>query len=218
MHVPVERAHGLEAVKTKLAATRRRRERRQLLEAEVVPLARRGDPGALELLTDLARDPRSGVREEAIRGLSASGRAAVPCIRALIEAEVVDPALPWALGMVGSAEDAELLLSFLHRRGLRLRYTATEALDDLAVPASHEGFRLALRDKRLFVRARAMAALRERCSDLELVEALDAAKYDVPWYRLLTRRYFSLWARGPRARAWRGRRPRADEEARHAPD
>jgi hypothetical protein len=215
---PVRVPDDLRALRAKFAATSRRRERRWLLQDEVVPLARGGDPAALACLAELARDPESGIREDAIRGLSGAGRPAAPHVRALIEAGVVDAALPWALSVVGSPADAELLLPFFERRGLRLRYTATEALDDLGAPASHEGFRLALRDKRLFVRARAMAALRVRCSDPELVEALDAAKWDVPWYRLLTRRYFSLWARGPRARAWRARRASVGEDASRAPD
>ncbi len=208
MRSQVEYSGDLEALKTELAATRRQRERRRLIQGVLVPLARRGDPAVLSFLTELAREPQSGIREDAIRGLSEAGSVAAPYLRALAAEQLVDAALPWALGMVGSAEDAELLLPFLRTRGLRLRYNATEALDELAAPASHEGFRLALRDRRLFVRARAMAALRDRCSDLELVEALDAAKSDMPWYRLVTRRYFTLWARAPRWRSSRERRRR----------
>jgi HEAT repeat protein len=209
MRSPVEYAGDLEALKTKLAATRRRRDRKRLLRDAIVPLAKGHDPGALAFLADLARDPQSGVREDAIRGMIDAGPVAAPYVRALAREQLSDAALPWALGSVGSREDAELLLPFFGRRGLRLRYNATEALDELDVPATHQGFRLALRDRRLFVRARAMAALRERSSDQELVEALDAAKRDVPWYRFVTRRYFTLWARAPRARSLRARRLRS---------
>jgi hypothetical protein len=205
MGSPVEYAGDLEALKKQFAATTRRRGRRRLLRDRVVPRAKSRDPAALAFLTDLARDPHSGVRADAIRGLMDAGPVAAPYIRALVDGEVGDAALPWALGAVGAAADADLLVQFFHRPGLRLRYNATEALDELDAPATHEGFRLALRDRRLFVRARAMAALRERCSDLELVEALDAAKRDVPWFRPVTRRYFTLWARGPRARSLRSR-------------
>ena len=106
---PVADPDSLEALKSKLAAARRRRERKRVLQDEVVPLARTGDPAALACLTELARDPRSGLREDAIRGLSGSGRVAAPYVRALIEEQVVDPALPWALSVTGSPEDAELL-------------------------------------------------------------------------------------------------------------
>lgn len=203
MRSPVEHSGDLEALQRRLAATRRQRDRTRLLQDAVAPLARTGDPAALRFLADLARDPHSRIREDAIRGLREAGPVAAPYIRALAAEQLVDAALPWALGAVGSAEDAELLLPFLRRRGLRLRYNATEALDELDAPATHEGFRLALRDRRVFVRARAMAALRDRCSDLELVEALDAAKSDMPWYRLMARRYFTLWARAPRSRSSR---------------
>jgi HEAT repeat protein len=203
-----EYAADSDAIRTTLASMRSTRERRQLLQQQVLPRAERGDSHALALLAEVARDPSSarGLRELAIQGLSKAGPPAAPYVRSLVSDGVVDPALPWALGVVGSPEDAQLLLPFFRRRGLRLRYNAALALEQLGAPVTHEGFQVALRDRRVFVRAQAMAALRERCTDLELLEALAAARNDVPWYRLLTRRYFTLWARGPSARVSRRRK------------
>lgn len=185
-----------------------------MLERSLAALSEPGDSVALQSVAEVARDPNcsSRVRARAIDALRQAGPDAAPYIRGLIEAGVNDPALPWALAETGSEADADLLVPFLSGRGLRRRVNAVVALDQLGVPATHEGFRLALRDRRVFVRASAMSALRERCSDAELLEALIAAKRDTAWYRLVAQRYYTLWARGPTAReAHRARHPPIDE-------
>ena len=207
-------ADELTSLKVALEEASSARKRNRLLEQSLGPLAGTGDPAALEFIAEVAKDPHcsGAVRRRAIDALRRAGPPAGPYVRELIDAGVSDTVLPWALAETGSESDTDLLVPFLRHRGLRRRVNAVVALDQLGAPHTHEGFGIALRDRRLFVRASAMSALRERCSDAELLEALHAAKRATPWYRLMAHRYFTLWARKPSAReAHRARHPPLDE-------
>jgi HEAT repeat protein len=208
---PVEYWGDLDALQAELSSKTSGRTRRRMLERAAIPLAKSGDPRALAFLAELVRDPASSrrVRVDAIQALIRAGPAAAPYVRNLIKDSVVDPRLPWALSEVGSPEDVQLLQPLLHRRGLWLRYNSVMALDRLDGPGARECLAQALSDRRFVVRARAIAALRKRCADLELWQAIDAARKRVPWYRLYARRHLKKWARWAAAPPSRRRPPRS---------
>jgi HEAT repeat protein len=197
---PAEYWGDIDALQAKFEATESRRERNRLLERAAVPLAKSGDPKALDFLAWLLRNPHHPIASWGVRGFAvyALGKAepvAAPYLRALIEDGVVDAGVPTALGLVGSTEDVQLLLPFLRHRGVLLRFNTVLALDRLDGPGAREGFLLALSDRRFFVREVAIMALRNRCADLEVIEALDDARTRIPWYRMLARQHLRARAR-----------------------
>ena len=54
---------------------------------------------------------------------------------------------------------------------------------------------LALSDRRMFVREKALVALDKYYTDDELIHAVADARKRVPWYRLLTHHTYRQWAR-----------------------
>jgi HEAT repeat protein len=188
----------VEALQAKLASTPSRRMRDRMIEAAAVPLGKSGDPRAAEFLAELVRDRSSTrrVNRAAIQGLKEAGRAAAPPVRDLLKDGVHDLGAVWVIGEVGSADDVELLLPLLRCRGLRLRYYTIMALNELGDDArAVDGFEFALRDRRMFVREKALVALGKYYDDDELLEAVAQARARVPWYRLLTHHTYRQWAR-----------------------
>lgn len=192
---PVEYQGELEGVKQRLAVAGSRRERNRILEAAAVSLGKSRHSEALEFLAELARDPKShwGVRSSAIRGLGKAGAAGVPYLKSLIATGSVSAGLPWALANAGSPGDADVLLPFLDRRGLRLRINTVSAFEQLEMRPDYEGIVRALGDPRFLVRGRAMVILKHKCSDLEIIQILETAKRRVPWYRPFVRWNLSRW-------------------------
>lgn len=192
---PLEYRGDLEGVKQKLVAAGSPRERKRILESAAVPLGKTRRSEALVFLADLARDPKShwGIRSSAIRGLGKAGAAGVPYLKSLIASGSVDAGLPWALADAGSRKDADALLPFLDRRGLRLRINTVSAFEQLEMRPDHEGIVRALGDPRFLVRARAFVILKHNCSDLQIIEILETAKRCVPRYRLFVRWNLSRW-------------------------
>jgi HEAT repeat protein len=191
----VEDWDHLEALQARLGSTSSRRKRGRLVDLAAVPLGTSGEPRALAFLAELVRDPASSrrVNRAAVHGLKEAGPAAAPHLRELLKDGVADPGVAWPLGEAGSPEDVPLLLPLLQRKGLRLRYNTLSALDELDGPGALDGFHLALSDRRLFVREKAFVALRKRCADPEVIEAIQAARKRVPWYRLVTHRMYQQW-------------------------
>jgi HEAT repeat protein len=185
------------ALQAKLASTPSRRRRDRMIEATAVPLGKSGDPRAAEFLAELVRDRSSTrrVNRAAIQGLKEAGRAAAPPVRGLIKDGVHDLGAVWVLGEVGSADDVEILLPLLRGRGLRLRYYTVIALDEVGDARAVDGFEFALRDRRMFVREKALVALGKYYDDDELLEAVAQARGRVPWYRFLTHHTYRQWAR-----------------------
>jgi HEAT repeats len=185
------------ALQARLAATSSRRRRTRLILAAAGPLGRTGQPEATEFLAGLVRDRSSSrsVNRAAVQGLKEAGPAAAPALRGLLRDGVNDAGVVWLLGEVGSAEDVELLVPLLRHRGLRLRYYAVTALDEVGDDSAVDGLRFALTDRRMFVREKALVALDRRYTDDELIDAVDQARQRVPWYRLLTHHTYRQWAR-----------------------
>jgi hypothetical protein len=199
---PVEYRGDLDALRSALASARSKREREGLLERAAVPLGHTGDPKALAFLAELIRE-RPGawrVTGHAVRGLAAAGPPALPYLRELVEAGAKAPGLPSAFEQIGSPDDASLLLPFLGERGLRLRLNTVLTIDSLGGPAATEGLATAIRDRRYLIRAAALSGLRRACSDFEVIEILETARNDLPWYRLIARRNLRQWTRGIAAR------------------
>ncbi len=194
---PEEDLGDVAAVQAQLASTPSRRRRNRMIEVAAVPLGKSGDPRAAEFLAELVRDRSSSrrVNRAAIQGLKESGRAAAPPVRSLLKDGVHDLGAVWVLGEVGSADDVEILLPLLHSRGLRLRYYTVMALDELGDARAVDGFEFALRDRRMFVREKALVALGKYYEDDELLEAVAQARRRVPRYRLLTHHTYRQWAR-----------------------
>jgi len=168
-----------------------------MIEAAAVPLGQTGEPEAAEFLAAIVRDRSSSRRlnRAAVQGLKEAGPAAAPSVRELLKDRVDDAGAVWLLGEVGSAEDVELLVPMLRRRGLRLRYYTVMALDELGDPSAVDGLLFALSDRRMFVREKALVALGKHYTDEELIDAVADARKRVPWYRRLTHHTYRQWER-----------------------
>ena len=194
---PDEELGDLEAIRARLAATPSRRQRNRIIEVAAVPLGQRREPKAAEFLAEFVRDRSSTrrVNRAAVQGLKEAGPAAAPAMRGLLKDGVEDAGAVWLLGEVGSAEDVELLVPMLRRRGLRLRLYTVMALDELGDPSAVDGLCYALSDRRMFVREKALVALDRYYTDDELIRAVEDARSRVPWYRVLTHHTYRQWAR-----------------------
>ncbi len=162
-----------------------------------MPLGQSREPKAAEFLAGLVRDRSSTrrVNRAAVQGLKEAGPVAAPAVRGLLEDGVEDAGAVWLLGEMGSAEDVDLLVPMLHRRGLRLRLYTVMALDELGDPSAVEGLCYALSDRRMFVREKALVALDKHYTDDQLINAVEDARKRVPWYRPLTHHTYRQWAR-----------------------